>query len=1004
MSGSATPNQPTQPIRGHEINHKLREAILFRAQQFASRAVIAGSDSEAAYETDNSLYESTDYFTESEMFDRETLDALNALEKDYSLELLKGVCSIISSYTHSPPPPPLPPPTPPPTTPEMMNTAGTYAADGSLIPEEMLDPRMAPYVLGPGGKQLVKINQQYLERNGWVFTEGSVKNGWKYTGGDWKRVCSTCQTSTGNLVLCKNSDDNNVHWTHDTCAASNGKCHACPAGPPAPIVYNPRPSDAAPTDFIAAVNAARAKATARASTPTPSRGSTSLAAQSSRAASTSSARVPQSPLRAGASAHTRARNSALGLASNVITQGRDDDDSMPEMLSDSDSDAPARERRRAKKAAGAAKRGRRPDLPTFGDQFDSESDAEDDTQAPANAADAAEQSKWKPTAAERADFFPLTPEERRAKGYELPDCIKFEIMTGFTSNLKRYEAGLVAKRLKAIVDQNLVGQWQPDRKYLYAHIIFSRGYKCAEELVRQLAVKYVHMNIKQRERLKNNCTTVIGNIMNPGVGKGRGCDKNYGPHIRTLEDYMTLVGRHIEKLYIQTPQLRDTMDNYKYFFGRYITWGLDGFALQPMRNQQGVFDPNGKIGSKYASLEQFHTHMLRMSGLCAPLCDDEQLKSLGCNDKADHDDHKKRIQSATVASISKKVEEDPDVHNNYERNVEAHITAEVEKGFRLHCLSRLMYAPGGSIPTGARELCQLNLNDVTCGRSSELRGLNIIRLLCEDYEIRPPEGIYACEKCPCTKILVDGSKLSSLLAERGKSDKRYIIVCPHWNPLFDFKFTFGLKEYMELHVQKITGKADLLMKGYNVVKEIKLFHASSYTEPMGSTTHHTMMDTMHNALGVKIDGKSTHIPRKAQPVKMERGNVPAAAIERIGWLTGDNVKRGESFSIVYLKEFPREVVQYNTGMFPNGNHEGRFKAPRFNAPPPSPFIQSYFFPQWVEFEEAVKDPDHPIFLSDDVINEVDDVNEWIGMDQPLEEGETLEDLAKRAEHHCKNGK
>ncbi|KAJ3078945.1 hypothetical protein HDU99_000260 [Rhizoclosmatium hyalinum] len=308
----------------------------------------------------------------------------------------------------------------------MMNTAGTYAADGSLIPEETLDPRMAPYVLGPGSKQLVKINQQYLERNGWVFTKGTQQQR--------NAQCSTCQTSTGNLVLCKNSDDNNVHLTHDMCAASNGKCQACPTGPPAPIVYNPRPSNAAPTDFIAAVNAACVKATACASKPPPSRRSTSLAAQSTRAASTSSARALQSPLRASASAHMRARNSALGLASNVVTQGSDDDDSMPEMLSDSDSDAPAPdaacERRRAKKAA---KPDRQPDLPTFGDQFDSESDAEDDTQAPADAAD---QSKWKPTAAERADFFPLTPEERRAKGYELPDCIKFEIMTGFTSNLK----------------------------------------------------------------------------------------------------------------------------------------------------------------------------------------------------------------------------------------------------------------------------------------------------------------------------------------------------------------------------------------------------------------------------------------------------------------------------------------------------------------------------------------------------------------------------------------
>ena len=89
-----------------------------------------------------------------------------------------------------------------------------------------------------------------------------------------------------------------------------------------------------------------------------------------------------------------------------------------------------------------------------------------------------------------------------------------------------------------LITISVVGQWRPDRKYLYAHIIFSRGYKCAEELVHQLAVKYVHMTIKQREKLKNNCTTVIGNIMNPGVGKGRGCDKNYGPHIRTLEDYM----------------------------------------------------------------------------------------------------------------------------------------------------------------------------------------------------------------------------------------------------------------------------------------------------------------------------------------------------------------------------------------------------------------------------------------------------------------------------------
>ncbi|KAI9334694.1 PIF1-like helicase-domain-containing protein [Obelidium mucronatum] len=155
------------------------------------------------------------------------------------------------------------------------------------------------------------------------------------------------------------------------------------------------------------------------------------------------------------------------------------------------------------------------------------------------------------------------------------------------------------------------------------------------------------------------------------------------------------------------------------------------------------------------------------------------------------------------------------------------------------------------------------------------------------------------------------------------------------------------------------------------------------------------------ALGVAIMNKCLHIFLKIQPKKKSEAGVPTEPIERIGWLTGDNKNTKSAFHTAYFKEYPREVVQYSTGMWPHGNQDGEFIAPRFRAPEPSVALLAHFFPLWRVFEDKVKNPDDPIFR--ETVDEAEDHNEAIGlMDLDSDDELTAEVLEANA-HHLKSG-
>ncbi|KAI9345525.1 hypothetical protein BDR26DRAFT_932133 [Obelidium mucronatum] len=283
----------------------------------------------------------------------------------------------------------------------------------------------------------------------------------------------------------------------------------------------------------------------------------------------------------------------------------------------------------------------------------------------------------------------------------------------------------------------------------------------------------------------------------------------------------------------------------------------------------------------------------------------------------------------------------------------------------------------------------------------------MIRLIAKSYNICTTNAdTYAPKQITALKILVDGTKLASLMAKKGKNDNRYVIVAPHLDPLQDLAFTIAFMEFVEQHIQKRSDKSETLMEGYDLFKNIKLFTASSLVNPISSSAHHDAVKAMHFALGVAIDQKGTHVEGKVGPTEMGNNSVFSEDIERVAWITGESSKNSKSaFHCAYFKDFPRSVVQYFTGMWPNGNHKGEFKASQLKADLPPDVLLNCLFPLWRPFEEAIKDQDHLIFMDNSILTEVDDNNEMIGLvGDELDEDETIEAQKERNAHHLRNGK
>ncbi|KAI9334697.1 hypothetical protein BDR26DRAFT_936782 [Obelidium mucronatum] len=937
------------------INNRYHSAIQAQIKRFQPPPPIDSSDSEY-YRNIASNIDSTDHDGDDDD-DSDGLDEyleLHSRERPYHESLME----------------------------EMTIVAAHKQADGTWLPSITPDspPILAPVRLSADGKVLGKFQRAFLEANGWSHSDGTIKNGWKYDeeADAWQRFCAACKTTNTNdvsfLNLCKQSHDGNIHWVHGppSRCSTFGKCLPCSQNAPGSSSTSVAPNGSGPSSSTPALKFAGGIAPAHAQ-------------QASQPTSrpTRAARQPNQSQRKRSRAN----------------------DGDAEDFSDADEDAagpPSRRRRPADSAdssqAPSVPRGRKLHQPSFGSHLAAATGQASPPDTPV---------RREFTAADKQLFFPNTRNAWSNNFWQLdlPDAFAGIItITGLQGYQQQFEHGQVLKRMRDRIDEKVTGTFIADRPFLYAHALFTRGFPQLEPFINSLADNFMTvMDINQRQIVRANCVSVILAYWKPKPSKDpQKAANGFGTAIRCWVDYMDHMPGIIRQIRLKEASAPpDLYEDHKYLMkGKYVTLVMEAFASDFKRNRSGK--QTTELGDKWGALKAMHLHLCLIAKLSnCFVTQDEAETIIGCEDKREHDSHVAIETSATKSSVRRKDMMDRDIHDNFERQILQHTTEDYEIRSRCYFLGRLLKKGNNQHPGAARDLCMHNLSHVSCGRGSELRSLNLIRLLSEPYEIRTNADGYMAETVMATKILVDGTKLASLLAEKGKNDKRYIIVAPHFDPLRDFEFSVGFMEYFEQHVQNRPEKARELQKGYSVIKNIKLFTAASVKSEMSSSAHSEAVKNMHLALGVAIMNKCLHIFRKIQPKKMSEAGVPTEPIERIGWLTGDNKNTKSAFHTAYFKEYPREVVQYSTGMWPHGNQDGEFIAPRFRAPEPSEALLSHFFPLWRVFEDKVKNPDDPIFR--ETVDEVEDHNEAIGlMDLDSDEELTAEVLEANA-HHLKSG-